>query len=139
MLHMRIHTFEDWRYSARSCKLERQYLPCRQAGRGLSSLGSLSMKLLYTDHLKSRLKQRGIPLIIVKEIFGKPLGYYWDNLRNHYVVVGEVVYKGKRRKVLAAYDKIGKEAEVITVHPITSYEIRQRLNSGRWRREKSKN
>src|SRR3990167_10267698 len=116
MLHMRIHTFEDWRYSARSCKLERQYLPCRQAGRGLSSLGSLSMKLLYTDHLKSRLKQRGIPLIIVKEIFGKPLGYYWDNLRKRHIVVSKVDYKGKQRKVLAAYDRIGMTKEVVTIH-----------------------
>ena len=86
-----------------------------------------------------RLKQRRVPLRIVKEIFEKSVGYYWDRLRNHYVAVGEVVYKGKRRKVLAAYDKIGKEAEVITVHPITSFEIKQRLDSGRWSYEKSKN
>lgn len=93
------------------------------------------MRLIYTDHLKTRLKQRGIPIKIVKEIFGKNEEHHWDNLRNHYIVVSEVKYKGKYRKVLAAYDKIVGAKEVITIHPISDEEIKQRLNSGRWAHE----
>lgn len=97
------------------------------------------MKLIYTDHLKSRLKQRGIPLAIVKEIFDKSQENYWDYLRKRHIVVSKVDYKGKQRKVLAAYDRIGMTKEVVTIHPITDREIRQRLISGRWSNEKNKN
>ena len=97
------------------------------------------MKLIYTDHLRSRLKQRGIPLTIVKEIFEKSQEKYWDNLRNHSIVVSTVNYKGKLRKVLAAYDRIEMTKEVVTIHPIADREIRQRLISGRWSHEKNKN
>lgn len=71
------------------------------------------MKLIYTDHLKTRLKQREISLNLVKEIFDK--------------------------NVLAAYDIIKKVPEVITIHPITDEEIKSRLLSERWSYEKNKN
>lgn len=97
------------------------------------------MKLIYTDHLKARLKERDISLKIVKEIFDRTEENYWDKLRKHHIVIASVVYKSKRRKMLAAYDMIGKSAEVITVHPITNEQIKQRLTLGRWEHEKSKN
>lgn len=55
------------------------------------------MKFIYTDHLKSRLKSRGIPLKLAKEIFNKREDDYWDNLREHAIKVGKVVYKEKLR------------------------------------------
>ncbi len=90
------------------------------------------MKLVYTNHLKTRLAQRGIAVAIVKEIFDKAQERYFDNLRKRHIVIARVRYEGKLRKVLAAYDKIGKIVEVITVHPISDKQITQRLNSGRW-------
>jgi len=96
------------------------------------------VKLIYTNHLKIRLKQREVPLKIVSEIFDKSEESYWDNLRNHHIVIGTVDFKGKIRKVLAAYDTIKKDAEVITIHPISDIEIKQRLISERWSYEKSK-
>lgn len=97
------------------------------------------MKLVYTDHLKTRLKQREIPLKIVREIFENGQENYWDELRSRHIVVATVVYKGKLRKVLAAYDRIGSRTEVVTIHPITDEEIQQKLKSGRWSHEKIKN
>lgn len=108
------------------------------------------MKLIYTDHLKARLKERGISPSLVKEIFDRTEENYWDKLRKHHIVIASVIYKSKRRKVLAAYDKrslsraiahdmIEESAEVITVHPITDEQIKQRLTLGRWKHEESKN
>lgn len=97
------------------------------------------MKLIYTDHLKTRLKHREIALNLVREIFDKSKEYYWDNLRHHRIVISTVNFKGKYRKVLAAYDTIKKGFEVITIHPITDEEIKKRLLSGRWSYEKNKN
>ena len=95
------------------------------------------MKLILTDHLIGRLKLRNIPLESVENIFKKPKEFYWDNLRNRHVVVSKVRYKGKLRKMLAAYDKIEDRTEVVTTHPITDGEIKNRLISGRWSYEKT--
>lgn len=94
------------------------------------------MKLILTDHLKSRLKLRNIHEKTVENVFKKAQEFYWDNLRQHHVVISKVTYKGKLRKMLAAYDTIGDETEVITAHPIEDAEIKQRLASGRWTYEK---
>lgn len=98
------------------------------------------IKIKFTVHLKTRLEQRGISTRIVKEIFEQKIENYWDNLRNHHIVIGIVNYQGKHRKLLAAYDRIEVEniAEVITIHPITDEQIKNRLASGRWSYEKSK-
>ncbi len=96
------------------------------------------MKIVFTEHLLTRLKQRKIPRNIVKEIFNQSLENYWDNLRNRHIVVGEVLYEGKYRKVLVAYDIIKNRVEAVTIHPITEIEIEHRLQSGRWSYEKSK-
>lgn len=95
------------------------------------------MKLILTDHLKSRLKLRGINDKAVDNIFKKAEEFYWDNLRNHHVIVSKITYKGKLRKVLAAYDIIKGRTEVVTTHPITDNEIKNRLISGRWSYEKT--
>lgn len=96
------------------------------------------MKLILTDHLKNHLKQRKISKTIIKEIFNNAKEFYWDNLRSHHIVIGKALYKRKVRKMLAAYDKIGDESEVITAHPIEDTEIMQRLASGRWIHEENK-
>lgn len=97
------------------------------------------MKFTFTDHLKKRLKERGIPKKIINDIFENVQLRCFDNLRNHHIVVSTVMYKGKIRKMLAAYDRINIENEVITVHPITDKQIKQRIDSGRWSYEKDEN
>lgn len=96
------------------------------------------MKLILTNHLKSRLKLRNIPEKTVENIFKKPEEFYWDNLRHHHIVVFKVTYKGKLRKMLAAYDTMEDEIEIVTTHPITDAGIKNRLISGRWTYEKNK-
>lgn len=105
------------------------------------------MRVVLTNHLKTRLKQRKIPIKTVKEVLKRDQENYWDNLRNHNIVVGKVNYQGKIKKALVAYDKIilpfaGKKRkitnilEIITIHPVTDEQIKQRLVSGRWSYEK---
>lgn len=96
------------------------------------------VKLIFTDHLKTRLRQRKIPLKIVRQIFSQTQEFFYDTLRKHHIVVSTVIYNRKPRKVLAAYDKIDQTAEIITIHPITDKEIEGRLESGRWIYEKIK-
>lgn len=97
------------------------------------------MKFIFTDHFKSRLKLRNISGATIQNIYKKAQEFYWDNLRNHHIAVGQARYKGKLRKMLVAYDKIGNTVEFITSHPITDEEISQRITSGRWIYEKKQN
>jgi len=94
------------------------------------------MKLVYTDHLKTRLKQREISTELVTKVIEKNEQAFWDNLRDRHIIVSKVIYKDKARHVLVAYDKIGKNIEVVTIHPISSKEIDQKIKSGRWTDEK---
>ncbi len=52
-------------------------------------------------------------------------------------MISLVIYKGRQRKMLAAYDRIGEDIEVITVHPISDEQIQRRLSSGRWDHERA--
>lgn len=97
------------------------------------------MKFVLTNHLQSRLELRDVPEKTVQNIFKKAKEFYWDNLRNHHIAIGQTQYKGKTRKMLLVYDKIGDTVEFITIHPITDQEISQRLISGRWSYEEKQN
>ena len=97
------------------------------------------MKIIYTKHLKFRLKERKIPLNLVEEIFERGKEYYFDTWRSHFIVIAKVNFKGKLRKVLVSYDKIGTKFEAITIHPVSEKDIRQRIASKRWVNEKIKN
>lgn len=97
------------------------------------------MKLVFTDHLKFRLKERGVSAKVVKKIFDNSEEFYWDNLRSHHIVINTIMYKRRRRKMLAAYDTIGDGMEIVTVHPISEKDIRQRVISKRWSYERNEN
>ncbi len=96
------------------------------------------MKLVFTDHLKTRLKQRKISSRLVRDVFKQDAEKYWDKLRDHHIIVGNISYKGATGKVLIAYDKIDETLEIITIHTITEVQIKQRLSSGRWIYEEHK-
>jgi hypothetical protein len=97
------------------------------------------MNITYTKHLKFRLKEREISLKLVREIFDRAEEFYFDSWRKHFILVAKVDFNGKLRKMLVSYDKIGQKIEVITVHPISQKDIKQRIKSKRWINEKIKN
>lgn len=90
------------------------------------------MKLVYTKHLKERLADRKIPLKIVRKVFQTKEAQYYDHLRHRHIYVSKTIYKGKIRKMLVAYDKIGRVVEIVTTHPITDRQINQRLQTRRF-------
>lgn len=88
--------------------------------------------ITLTKHLKTRLKQRKIPSRIITEIFNESKENYYDNLRNHNIVIAKATLNKRARKFLVAYDKIESRIEAVTIHPINDKQIKQRLDSGRW-------
>jgi hypothetical protein len=92
------------------------------------------MKIIYTPHLKFRLKVRGIPSHLPKKIFKEAKEHYYDSLTQHYVAVHKIRFINKSREVAVTYDKKGEVMEVITIHPLKVYQKTARINSGRWQR-----
>jgi len=94
------------------------------------------MSIIYTAHLKFRLKVRNIPSSLPKKIFKEAKEHYYDSLTDHYVAVHKLEFNNKTREFALTYDKKEKEdvIEIITIHPIKAYQKIARINSGRWQK-----
>ena len=91
------------------------------------------MRVIYTGHLKFRIKVRRIPLQLPKRIVKTAAEHYFDDQTNHYVAVKLSKYSGKLRWMAVTYDKIDSDRiEVITIHPLDRDLIENRISRGRW-------
>lgn len=93
------------------------------------------MKFAYTSHFKFRAKERKIPLKLAKEVFDNADEWYFDDLRGHRIAIARVEFKGRARRIMLAYDIIGETIEFITIHAIREAEVKNKVNSGRWKHE----
>ena len=98
------------------------------------SNNSTRVNIIYTAHLKFRLKVRNIPLSLPKKIFKEAKEHYYDSLTGHYVAVHKLVFNNKTREFALTYDKKEDVVEIITVHPLKAYQKITRINSGRWQK-----
>lgn len=90
------------------------------------------MKIILRPHLIIRLKQRKIPQGYPSKILAKPEFKYFDNLTGHFIAVRKLEYNKKLRLMSAAYDIIGEEIQIITVHPVSKQEIVNKIQRKRW-------
>lgn len=73
------------------------------------------MDIVYTEHLRWRMKIRGIPENLPRVVFEKAKKHYYDLQRNHWIAVGQIYYRNKFRLMIVAYDIINDTIEIITV------------------------
>ena len=92
------------------------------------------MDIVYTAHLKFRLKVRNIPPPLPKRIFKEAKEHYYDRLTGHYVAVHKIEFEDKIREFALAYDKKEDVIEIITIHPLKAYQKISRVKSGRWQK-----
>ena len=97
------------------------------------------VKFKLSEHLKRRLKERRIPEDYPQEIFKKSKIHYFDTQSEHYVSVAKLKYAESLRNMVAVYDKISDEVGIITVFPISEEELKNKINSGRWKKYNEKN
>jgi len=90
------------------------------------------MKIVLRPHLRIRLEQRGIPQNYPNKVIRNPDMKYFDTLTNHLVAVKKMEYSQKLRSMAVSYDIIGNIIQIITIHPISEQEIRNKLERGRW-------
>lgn len=90
------------------------------------------VKIILKGHLELRLVERQIPLDYPEKVILKPDHKFFDSQSLHEVAIKYLQYKDKLRPMMVAYDIIGQEFQIITIHPITDQEIKNKLERGRW-------
>ncbi len=90
------------------------------------------MKIQYTEHLQLRLKLRGFPHDLPKEIYERAEESYYDTSTSNYVALKRLNYAGKMRTMAVTYNKHEDMIEIITIHPIKEGQREKRIGSGRW-------
>jgi hypothetical protein len=90
------------------------------------------MKIVLRPHLKIRLKERLIPKAHLHKIITAPDIRFNDTETHHKIAIKSLEYNLKVRPMVASYDIIKGEIQVITIYPTTLKEVENRLKSGRW-------
>lgn len=90
--------------------------------------------IVYTDHLKLRLKIRKISYDYPNIIFNEPEQEFFDRVEENYIAIKKLKYSNKERNMMIAYEKKGSDIEIITIHPIKEEKIINRTISGRWKK-----
>lgn len=90
------------------------------------------MGIILRPHLKIRLKERDIPEDYPGRIVSAPDEKYFDTATNHQIAVKKLEYSERVRPMAVAYDIIGEDLQIITIHPTTEQEINSKLRRKRW-------
>jgi hypothetical protein len=93
------------------------------------------VRVVYTDHLKLRLQARRIPTEMPERIYREAKERYYNHATFLHIAVMSVIYHRRRRKMMIAYDEFPDRVEIVTIHPIESYQISERVLAGRWTHE----
>ena len=99
----------------------------------------INVKIRLSEHLTYRVKIRKINKSIPRKILKNPEYIFYDQTTNHWIAIKDLEYAGKIRPMVAVYDKINGDIEIITVYPTDKKEISSRVEKGRWSYEEQKN
>jgi hypothetical protein len=91
------------------------------------------MEIRYSRHLVLRLRMRSIPESLPRRIYLRAKRRFFDSETNLKVAVEQVKVFGKIRETMVAYRESGKQVLLITIHPLKSGQLQNRIHSGRWR------
>lgn len=92
------------------------------------------MKIIYSAHLKRRLKERQFPYDYPQRIYKQAELKLYDNFTNHHISILKLKYTGKTRSIAISYDIIKDIVEIITIHPISENDIEKRIRQKRWQK-----
>ena len=90
--------------------------------------------IIYTDHLRLRMKLRKVPQELPKLIYLNAKERYWDIMTKHHIAVMICEVHGKQTEMAVSYDDQQKIVELITIHPVRTSQKLSRVKTGRWRK-----
>ena len=88
--------------------------------------------IIYTDHLKLRLRIRKIPFYYPETVYRDADYKFFDNLEKSEIAIKKLKYKGKLTNMMIAYEIYGKKVRIMTIHPVNDEQILNRINNRRW-------
>jgi hypothetical protein len=94
------------------------------------------MKIVYTQHIISRLKLRKIPKSLAQKTYLERESELYDSIQNHHIALSKQKLFGKIRLLVIVFDKVKDKTELITLYPTTEKEVENRIKVGRWIYEK---
>lgn len=90
------------------------------------------MEVRYSTHVQFKLKVRNIAPEVPRRIYFESNQRYKNHHTVRFVAIMTVYYHRRHTVMMIAYDQHPEYAEIITIHPITKDQIKDRLASGRW-------
>lgn len=91
-------------------------------------------EIIYSSHLKFRIRVRDIPYPLPAEIYQTAREKYFDFATKKKVAVKRVLYKGRNRDMVVAYEESFSEVKLITIHPLKLLQKYNRIKTKRWRK-----
>ena len=65
-------------------------------------------------------------------IYKNPESVFFDTAEENYIAIKKLFYNGKVRMMMIAYEHNDEGAEILTIHPIKSQNVTNRIRCGRW-------
>ena len=84
-------------------------------------------KIIYTQHLKMRLEIRKFPKYYPMMIYMDPEIMFLDMIEMSNIAIKSLIYNGKHRNILIAYEEDDDCVNILTIHPITDKKIKNRI------------
>ena len=91
------------------------------------------MELRYSRHLALRLKMRSIPEDLPRSVVTQSRQRFIDTETGLHAAVFRMRLHGKTRDVTVLYREHTGYLLLVTVHPLKSGQLENRLKSGRWK------
>jgi len=92
------------------------------------------MRVVYSPHLKDRIKIRNFNENDPRVIFYRADKKYFDTLQNSNISIKNLIYNGAKQQLMKAfiYDKISNSVIIKTIHVESNQEIINRLKIDRY-------
>lgn len=90
------------------------------------------MRVLYSDHVRRRMRKRKITTVVVKHIVEKPDKIFQDTVTGYKVFVKRLFFREKHRLMAVSVDEKVNVRIIVTVHPIRERDLTSRSESKRW-------
>jgi hypothetical protein len=91
----------------------------------------------YSNHLEFKIRVRKIPANLPERIYRESTERYYNHYSFRHIAIMMVQYGRRRTLMMVAYDEFPDSVELITIHPITKKQIRDRIQIGRWTYERN--
>jgi len=92
----------------------------------------VTKRIIYSEHLRYRLKTRKIDYELPGKVFSKAQDSFSDTITGSKIIIGIAEYAGKIRELAVIFKEKDDFIQLITVHPLRAGEKEKRIQSGRW-------